>query len=95
MTIARTLEAGSVAVVGASRVETKRGYQAIRTLLEEKFEGPIYPVNPKETSILGLKCYPRVSAIEDGPATLSYQVVPGVTGWSDVVVTAQGSEILS
>ncbi|MFO7955880.1 MAG: glycoside hydrolase family 30 beta sandwich domain-containing protein [Candidatus Brocadiia bacterium] len=32
----------------------------------------------------------RVSAIEDGRATLSYEVVPGVTGWSDVFVTAQG-----
>ena len=55
MSLERILNAESVAIVGASKVETKRGYQAIRTLLDEKYEGVIYPVNPKEKSILGLK----------------------------------------
>ena len=57
------LNAGSVAVVGASKVPTKRGYQTIRTLLDEGYEGIIYPVNPKEKSIMGLRCYPSVSEI--------------------------------
>ena len=57
--------AGSVAVVGASRDVTKRGYQAIKTLLDERYEGIIYPVNPKEKSILGLKCYKSVLDIPD------------------------------
>jgi len=60
----KVLNAESVAVVGASKNETKRGYQTIRTLLEEKYEGDIYPVNPKETSILGFKCHRAVSEIE-------------------------------
>jgi len=60
----KVLNAQSVAVVGASKNETKRGYQTIRTLLEEKYEGDIYPVNPKETSILGFKCHSKVSEIE-------------------------------
>ena len=60
----KVLNAESVAVVGASKNETKRGYQTIRTLLEEKYEGDIYPVNPKETSILGFKCHKAVSEIE-------------------------------
>ncbi|MFC1877453.1 acetate--CoA ligase family protein [Thermodesulfobacteriota bacterium] len=57
------INATSVAIVGASKDETKRGYQTIRTLLQEKYEGDIYPVNPKEKTILGLKCYPSVSDI--------------------------------
>lgn len=57
------INATSVAIVGASKDETKRGYQTIRTLLQEKYEGDIYPVNPKENTILGLKCYPSVSDI--------------------------------
>jgi acetyltransferase len=65
MPLDRVLNAESVAVVGASKNETKRGYQAIRTLLDEKFEGRIYAVNPKEKNILGIPCYPRVSDIED------------------------------
>ena len=64
MSLDKILNAESVAIVGASKNETKRGYQTIRTLLDEKYEGRIYPVNPKEKSILGFKCYPSVSEIE-------------------------------
>ncbi len=64
MSLDRILNAESVAIVGASKNETKRGYQTIRTLLDEKYEGKIYPVNPKEKSILGLKCYKKVSDIK-------------------------------
>lgn len=65
MSLERILNAESVAIIGASKNETKRGYQTIRTLLEEKYEGKIYPVNPKEKSILGFKCYPSVNDIEE------------------------------
>jgi len=65
MDLDRILRARSVAIIGASKIETKRGYQTIRTLLEERYEGRIYPVNPKETSILGFKCYPSAADIED------------------------------
>ena len=51
MGLEHILNARSVAVVGASKVPTKRGYQTIRTLLDERYEGAIYPVNPKEPSI--------------------------------------------
>jgi len=61
----RVFNADSVAIIGASKDEAKRGFQAIKTLLNEKFEGRIYPVNPKEKSILGLKCYPSLLEIPD------------------------------
>ena len=60
MSLERILNAESVAIIGASKNETKRGYQTIRTLLDEKYEGKIYPVHPKETSVLNLKAYPRI-----------------------------------
>jgi len=65
MQLDRIMKAESVAIVGASKNETKRGFQTIRTLVAEHYEGRIYPVNPKEKSILGFKCYPSVSAIEE------------------------------
>ncbi len=65
MSLNAILNAESVAVIGASKNETKRGYQTIRTLLDHKYEGTIYPVNPKEKRILGLTCYARISDIED------------------------------
>ena len=72
------LNATSVAIVGASKSETKRGFQAIRTLLNEKFEGRIYPVNPKEKNILGFKCYPSVSDIPD-PVDIALITTPAKT----------------
>ncbi|MDY6973041.1 MAG: acetate--CoA ligase family protein [Thermodesulfobacteriota bacterium] len=78
MSIEKILNAESVAVVGASKVETKRGFQAIRTLLDEKFAGKIYPVNPKEKSILGFRCYARVLDIED-PVEIALITTPAKT----------------
>jgi len=78
MSLKRILQAESVAIVGASRNETKRGYQTIRTLLDEKYEGRIYPVNPREKSILGFKCYQSVSSIE-GPVDVALVATPART----------------
>ena len=63
MSLERVLRARSVAVVGASRDERKRGHQAIRSLLDSRYEGRIFPVNPKEERVLGLPCHPSVAAI--------------------------------
>jgi len=78
MTLARALNATSVAIVGASRNEAKRGFQAIQALLEDKFEGAIYPVNPRESCILGLPCFPAVSAIPE-PVDLALITTPAAT----------------
>jgi acetyltransferase len=78
MSLDRLFNAESVAIVGASRQPTKRGYQAIKTLQEEQFTGAIYPVNPKERHILGFPCYPKVSAIP-GPVDLVLITTPAST----------------
>ena len=65
MSLERILKAESVAIIGASKNETKRGFQTIRTLLDEKYPGKIYPVNPKESHILGFKCYKKMSDIKE------------------------------
>jgi acyl-CoA synthetase (NDP forming) len=78
MNLERVMKPRSVAVIGATKTETKRGYQSIRTMLAENYEGAIYPVNPKEESILGLKCYPRVTEIE-GPVDLALIATPAAT----------------
>lgn len=78
MSLERILNADSVAVIGASKIETKRGFQAIRTLLDEGFEGKIYPVNPKEKRILGLDCYANIADIEE-PIDLALITTPANT----------------
>ncbi|MGD9201299.1 MAG: acetate--CoA ligase family protein [Chitinispirillia bacterium] len=71
----KIFNAQSVAVIGASRDETKRGYQTIKALLEENYEGKIYPVNPHEDTILGLKCYRSILDIHM-PVDIALLVVP-------------------
>lgn len=78
MGLDRVFNARSVAVVGASKDEKKRGYQAIKTLLDGRYEGDIYPVHPSEERVLGLKCYPRLSDI-DGPVDLALITTPAHT----------------
>jgi len=53
----------SVAVVGASNKEGKIGYEIMKSLKESKIK--LYPVNPNEKEIMGLKSYPSISSIYD------------------------------
>lgn len=78
MSIEKILNAESIAIVGASQNETKRGFQAIRTLQEENYAGLIYPVNPREKTILGLPCHAKVSAIP-GSVDLALITTPAKT----------------
>ena len=48
----------SVAVVGASTNPLKFGYQVIRNLINLKYPGRIYPINPKVSEIQGFKAFP-------------------------------------
>lgn len=54
-----------IAVVGASRTPGKIGYEILSNILGYGYSGKVYPVNPNATEILGLKCYPSVSAIKE------------------------------
>ena len=62
----------SIAIVGASKDPTKRGYRSIQKLLEDGFKGAIYPVNPKETEILGQRVY---AALADIPGSVDLALV--------------------
>ena len=71
----QVLNPRSVAIIGASEVPGKAGERRTRSLLESRFTGKIYPVNPKRDQIFGLKAYPSISDIE-GEADLVMIVVP-------------------
>ena len=59
------LQPTSVAVVGASATKGKIGHTVMLNLQESKYEGGVYPINPKSEEILGLKCYKSVMDIEE------------------------------
>jgi len=68
-------EPRSVAFLGASRDPRKWGFRILANIIIGKFEGKIYPVNPKKGEILGLKVYGSVGDIPETP-DLAVIVVP-------------------
>jgi acyl-CoA synthetase (NDP forming) len=67
----------SIAIVGASSGR-KIGGLAVRYLKFAGYKGKIFPVNPKEREILGLKAYPSVREIPD-PVDYVIVMVPAAT----------------
>ncbi|HPE62915.1 MAG TPA: acetate--CoA ligase family protein [Methanothrix sp.] len=54
----------SIAVIGASGTKGKLGWNVFCNLINHDFKGDLYPINPKAESILGIKAYPRISAVK-------------------------------
>ncbi len=53
----------SIAVIGASPKESSIGFTLLDNLLKDGFSGPLYPVNPRHETILGLKAYGSVARV--------------------------------
>jgi len=62
-TLDTILNPRSIAVVGASKEPGKRGYRAVEILLRDGYQGIVVPINPRETEILGQRCYPDLASI--------------------------------
>ncbi len=65
----------TVAVIGASREEGKVGHDLFKNLVKYGFQGTVYPVNPKASTVLELKSYGSVKEINGG-IDLAVIVVP-------------------
>jgi len=50
----------SVAVIGASNNPERWGYETMENILRAGYRGDLYPINPKDTLVHGLKAYPSV-----------------------------------
>ena len=59
------LEARSVAVVGASRRAGSAGETMVSELQVGGFAGPIYPVNPGYSEVLGRRCYDSLAELPE------------------------------
>ena len=66
-----------IALIGASQHPEKLSFGILQNLLHPQygFPGPVYPVNPKATEILGKTCYPDISQVPD-PIELAIIIVP-------------------
>lgn len=94
----------SIAVVGASATPGKIGYTVMKNLIDSKYEGKIYPINPSAPEILGIKCFTSVLEVKEKidaavitvPAKLTAQVTDecgkkGIKGL--MIITSGFSEV--
>ncbi|HKR68637.1 MAG TPA: GNAT family N-acetyltransferase [Streptosporangiaceae bacterium] len=105
------LEPASVAVVGASRKAGRVGHAILRNMIDARFPGSLYAVNPHATSVLGIPSVPSVADLPEPPDLAVLAIPPGqVTAVAEecgkrgakalVVVTAEidtetGSQLLA
>ncbi len=66
----------SIAVVGASGTPGKVGYNVLKNIIESKYSGKLYPINPKAKEILGNKAYKSVLDVPE-EIEVAIFVIPG------------------
>ena len=91
---------GSVAVVGASKTPGKIGNVIVKNLIESRYPGALYPINPRESEIEGLKCFPDIEAVGSkvdlavlsvpAPVTPNVALKCGQSGVKNLVVISAG-----
>ena len=62
----------NVAVIGATEKEGSVGRTILWNLISTPFGGAVFPINPKRSSLLGIKAYP---SIKDVPDTVDLAVI--------------------
>lgn len=67
-----------VAVIGATEKAGSVGRTILWNLISNPFGGTVFPVNPKRSSVLGIKAYPSVKALPE-PVDLAVVVTPAPT----------------
>ncbi len=73
--VARLVRPRSVAVIGAARRRGTISGEVFHNLIEDGFEGPVYPVNPKADVVQSIRAYPSVLDVP-GEVDLAVIVVP-------------------
>ena len=91
----------SIAVIGASNTEGKIGHSVMKNLVvDSKYAGPVYPINPKDKEVLGKKAYASIldvpgdvdAAVIIVPSKFALQVTKecGEKGVKGLIVIASG-----
>jgi acetyltransferase len=68
----------TVAVVGATEKAGSVGRTILWNLISSPFGGTVFPVNPKRSSVLGIKAYPTIASVPE-PIDLAVIVTPAPT----------------
>jgi len=76
MDLQKLFKPRSIAVIGASGIPGKIGYSVVNNLIEGGYQGGIFPVNLKETNILGINAYKSVLDIHEHEIDLAILAIP-------------------
>ncbi|MGC8810105.1 MAG: acetate--CoA ligase family protein [bacterium] len=68
-------EPRTVAVIGAARDPQKIGYKILANILAGGYPGKVFPINPQNGEILGLKAYTNIEEVQE-PIDLATIVIP-------------------
>jgi acetyltransferase len=94
----------NVAVIGATEKAGSVGRTLLWNLISNPFGGTVFPINPKRSSILGIKAYPNIAAVPESvdlaviatpaptvPAVIGECVEAGVKG--AIIISAGFKEV--
>ena len=65
----------AIAIIGASTKELSIGNVIIKNLVHYGYKGKLYPINPKEPEVRGLKAYPTIFDVP-GDIDLAHVIIP-------------------
>jgi acetyltransferase len=66
----------SIAIIGASAKIGSIGNTVVQNLIDSKFEGKIFPINPTAPEICGIKAYSDITKVPDEEIDLAVYTVP-------------------
>ncbi|WDT74036.1 MAG: bifunctional acetate--CoA ligase family protein/GNAT family N-acetyltransferase [Candidatus Manganitrophus sp.] len=88
----------TVALIGATESEGSVGRTILRNLIGNPFGGVVFPINPKRSSVLGIKAYPSIAevpeAVDLAVIATPAKTVPGIIR-ECVQAGARGAIIIS
>jgi acetyl-CoA synthetase (ADP-forming) len=81
-----------VAIIGASEDTTKFGGRLYHYLVKHRFDGTIYPINPKRESLLGIRAYPSVADLPQAPDMVVMAVPQAMVKGEVAAAAARGTK---
>jgi acyl-CoA synthetase (NDP forming) len=83
----------SIAVVGASNNPEAHGHNHLKFQLSYGYKGDLYPINPTQDNILGLKAYPNLEAV---PGTIDHvKIAVAINNVPDILKQASRKGVRS
>ena len=64
-TLKEIMSPKSIAIVGASDNKARIGGRPLAHMIEQKFSGGIFPINPNRDTVQGLKAYPSLLDVKE------------------------------